>query len=101
MNEKLLAYARLISIAAATNKLDAENAISFCAHAVPQLLAELEVLSRVNQRFESALQIVVPPEPKPCEATICSDRWSGADREPLAKPAKKVRKTRKKKSRAK
>jgi hypothetical protein len=101
MHEKLIAYARLISIAAVQQKLDAENAIAFCASAVPQLLAELEVLSRVNEKFEAALQIAVPAEPKPCEATICSSRWRGGDREPLVKPAKKVRKARKKKARSK
>jgi hypothetical protein len=98
MNEKLLAYSRLVAIAAAQNRLDAEAALTFCAQAVPQLLAELEVLSRVNAKFETVLQLTPQPEAKPCEATICSDRWKKP--EPAA-AVKKPRKPRKKKARAK
>lgn len=98
MNEKLLAYARLVAVAATRQQLDPESALTFCAHAVPQLLAELEVLSRVTAKFESVLQLTPQPEQKPCEATICSDRWQKP--EPLA-PEKKARKPRKKKARAK
>jgi len=101
MSEKLISYARLVAIAASQNQLDEEVALVFCRDAVPQILAELEVLSRVNQRFEIALglpmQDAAPeqPEVKVCEATICSDRWH----KPVAKKAAK--KTRKKKARAK
>jgi len=100
MNDKLIGYARLVAIAAVQNQLGEETAIAFCRDAVPQLLAEIEVLSRVNQKFEVALGLVVP-EPAPqaqCEATICSNRWK-APEEPKA--TKKPRKPRKKKARAK
>jgi hypothetical protein len=85
MNEKLIAYSRLVAIAASQRQLDAETAMMFCSDVVPQLLAELEVLTRVNAKFESVLQLTPQPEPQP------------------EKPAaeKKVRKPRKKKARAK
>lgn len=98
MNEKLIAYSRLVAIAAAQNRLDAESALTFCAQAVPQLLAELEVLSRVNAKFETVLQLSPQPEQKPCEATICSDRWKSPEQ---PAPEKPKRKPRKKKARAK
>jgi len=86
MNDKLIGYARLVAIAAVQNQLGEETAIAFCRDAVPQLLAEIEVLSRVNQKFEVALGLVVP-EPAPQPVVV-------------AKPARK-RKPRKKKARAK
>lgn len=100
MNEKLIGYARLVAIAAAQNQLGEEAAVAFCREAVPQLLAEIEVLSRVNQKFEVALGLTAglaapaQPEPAPCEAVVCSSRWQ-------PKTAKKAKKARKKKARAK
>lgn len=93
MNEKLIGYSRLVAIAASQNQLGAETALVFCRDAVPQLLAELEVLSRVNERFEAALGLALPeaepakPELKVVPAPV--------------RAAKKVRKSRKKKARAK
>jgi hypothetical protein len=93
MNEKLIGYARLVAIAASQNQLGEEAALAFCRDAVPLLLAELEVLGRVNQKFEVALNLALPeaqeakPELKVVSAPI--------------KAAKKVRKSRKKKARAK
>jgi hypothetical protein len=98
MNEKLIAYSRLVAIAASQRQLDAETAMMFCSDVVPQLLAELEVLTRVNAKFESVLQLTPQPEQQPCEATICSDRWKQPE-QPAAE--KKARKPRKKKARAK
>jgi len=96
MNEKLIAYARLVAIAASQNQLSDEVAQVFCKDAVPQLLAEIEVLTRVNAKFDALL--TPPKQEAPCEATICSNRWK-APEEPKA--AKKPRKPRKKKARAK
>lgn len=88
MNEKLIAYARLVAIAASQQQLSDEVAQLFCKDAVPQLLAEIEVLSRVSARFEGALALTLPqPEPAPVVAP--------------PKPARKARKARKKKARAK
>lgn len=97
MQEKLIGYARLVAIAAAQNQLGEEAAVAFCRDAVPQLLAELEVMGRVNQKFEVALGLTAPTPPAPveCDATMCSNRW----KKPQAE--KKARKPRKKKARAK
>lgn len=97
MNEKLIAYARLVSIAASQQQLSAEVAEAFCRDAVPQLLAEIEVLSRVSAKFEAALSLAPQPEPQPCEATVCSSRWG--KNTPAA--TKKARKPRKKKAKSK
>lgn len=86
MNDKLIGYARLVAIAAVQNQLGEETAIAFCRDAVPQLLAEIEVLGRVNQKFEVALGLVVP-EPAPQPVVV-------------EKPARK-RKPRKKRARSK
>ena len=86
MNEKLIAYARLVAIAASQQQLSDEVAQLFCKDAVPQLLAEIEVLNRVNQRFD-ALLAPSKPEPAPVVAA--------------PKPVRKARKARKKKARAK
>jgi hypothetical protein len=91
MNEKLIGYARLVAIAAAQNQLGEETAIVFCRDAVPQLLAELEVLGRVNQKFEVALGLAVP---------IVEEAAKPALRV-VAAPARKARKSRKKKARSK
>lgn len=86
MNEKLIAYARLVAIAASQNQLSDEVAQVFCKDAVPQLLAEIEVLARVNAKFDALL---APPKPEPTPA------------EPKPKAIKAARKSRKKKARAK
>lgn len=96
MNEKLIAYSRLVAIAASQQQLSDEVAQTFCRDAVPQLLAEIEVLTRVNAKFDALL---APPKPEqPCEATICSNRWKAPEQ---PKAEKKTRKPRKKKARAK
>jgi hypothetical protein len=64
MNEKLIAYARLVSIAASQQQLSDEIAQAFCKDAVPQLLAELEVLARVNQRFDALLALPQAEPPR-------------------------------------
>lgn len=86
MNEKLIAYARLVAIAASQNQLSEEVAQVFCKDAVPQLLAELEVLARVNAKFDALL---APQKP---EVAAVVEK---------PKVAKKARKPRKKKARAK
>lgn len=86
MNEKLIAYARLVAIAASQNQLSDEVAQVFCKDAVPQLLAEIEVLTRVNAKFDALL---APPKPEPTPV------------EAKPKAIKAARKPRKKKARAK
>lgn len=86
MNEKLIAYARLVAIAASQQQLSDEVAQLFCKDAIPQLLAEIEVLNRVNQRFDALL---APPKPEPAPVA------------PKPKAIKAERKPRKKKARAK
>lgn len=76
MNEKLLDYARLIAMAAAQQKLPADMAMLFCRDGVPLLLAELEVLTRVNDRFEAAIADHAAAPAAECDATICSNRWT-------------------------
>lgn len=85
MNEKLIAYARLVAIAASQQQLSDEVAQLFCKDAVPQLLAEIEVLNRVNAKFDALL---APQQPEPVPVVE------------KPKAAKKARKPRKKKARA-
>lgn len=96
MTDKLVAYARLVAIAASQQQLSAEVAQLFCRDAVPRLLAEIEVLGRVNAKFDELLQ--APKAEPACESTICSSRWKAPE---PPKAEKKARKPRKKKARAK
>jgi hypothetical protein len=96
--EKLIAYSRLVAIAAAQSQLDADHALTFCRDAVPKLLAEMEVLSRVSERME----LLFPQQTALCEATICSSRWSrqkASEPKPEAQATPKRRSKRTKRAR--
>lgn len=67
MNNKLIDYARAISIAASQKTLDADHALMFCRDAVPLLLAEIEVSDMLTKRFDALLRAgeSVAPQPQP------------------------------------
>lgn len=97
MNEALtrdIAVARTVVAYANAGSLGHDVAVNFCKGILPRLLVELELAARVDARLAAMF-----PEPKPCEATICSGRWGKkADAEKPKKARKKAaKKTRKKK----
>lgn len=78
MNQKLIDYSRAVAAAANQDRLDAGHAILFCKEALPLLLAEIDVVDLLNQRFDALLP---QPEQEPVEAPARKRR----------RPAKKSR----------
>lgn len=85
MNEQLITICRAFVYAAAQRRLSADDALSFCGELLPQVLAEIEILSRVQARWTQVVEPVVPAEP--------------VEPKPAAPVAKKAR-SRKKKARS-
>jgi hypothetical protein len=65
MNQKLLDYSRAVAAAANQDRLDAGHAILFCKEALPLLLAEVDVVDLLSQRFDALL---AQPDKDPVEA---------------------------------
>lgn len=94
MNQKLLDYSRLVSVMAQQDVLGEGAAMQFCQQVLPQLLAALDVMLRLqDDRITSAIEVPAAP-PKECEATVCSSRWSKKKKDTV--PAKQAKKARKK-----
>lgn len=86
--QDMIALAASVSAAAHVDDLNPEAAIKFCKHVLPRLLVELEVARRVDERLAAAFPL--PPAQPPCEATICSSRWTKPEPAAKAKKAKKA-----------
>lgn len=82
MNQKLIDYARAVAAAANQDRLDAGHAILFCKEAVPLLLAEIDVVDLLHQRFDA---LIAKPEEEPVKAPARRRR----------RPAKKARRSKK------
>jgi hypothetical protein len=66
MDEKLIDYTRVVALMAQQDVLEEKTAVQFCKAVLPQLLAELEVMSRVAQSAHSFLASISPaPKPEP------------------------------------
>lgn len=85
MDEKLLEYSRLISTASQQEQLGADHALAFCQKVLPQLLAEIEILSRVQARMDAVFETVLSA-PAEIVAPPKADRRK---RRPAAKARKK------------
>ena len=97
MTQELTRYiivAQQVVAAAQADTLDGHLAVQFCKAVLPTLLVELDLARRMDARLAAMF-----PEPKPCEATICSGRWGKKAGEEKPKKARKkaAKKTRKKK----
>jgi hypothetical protein len=85
MNEQLITICRAFAYAAARQRLSPDDALEFCVEFLPQVLAEVEILSRLQARWPQVVEPVVPAEP--------------VEPQPKAAAPKKTR-TRKKKARS-
>jgi hypothetical protein len=90
MDEKLIDYTRVVALMAQQDVLEEKTAVQFCKAVLPQLLAELEVMSRVAQSAHSFLASL-HSEPKPEQAAAKPSRPAKKDR-PKRRKAKGVRK---------
>lgn len=90
MDEKLIDYTRVVALMAQQDLLEEKAAVQFCKAILPQLLAELEVMSRVAQSAHSFLaSLPAPTQPEP-PATKPSQPAKKA--KPKRRKAKGVRK---------
>lgn len=62
MDPKYIEYSRVVAVMAQQGVLSTDVAQRFCAEAVPQLVAEIEVLQRLTEHLWSEA-IAAPPEP--------------------------------------
>jgi hypothetical protein len=71
--EQLHAIAIAVSGRAQAGNLDAESALKFCTHLLPQLMVELEIARRVEERLSAMFPAPSEPEaplpPKPARRT--------------------------------
>lgn len=68
--ERYIAVSHNVASHAQAGSLRPQDAMQFCEVILPTLLVELDIARRVDSRIAAMF-----PEPKPCEATICSSRW--------------------------
>jgi len=82
MQQKYIDYSRVVAVMAQQDVLPDDVAQQFCREALPRLIAELDVMSRlVDDKFTSALTVPVEQPSVPVEP----------DMSPKKKPAKKRR----------
>ena len=61
--EQLHAVSMAVSGRAQAGALDHESALKFCTHLLPQLLVELEIARRVEDRLATMFPATAEPEP--------------------------------------
>lgn len=89
--ERYITMAQNVAAHAKAGSLEGHVAVQFCELILPTLLVELDIARRVDSRLASLF-----PDPKPCEATVCSSRWKSAAQEKPTKAKKKASKKAKK-----
>jgi len=83
MQQKYIDYSRVVAVMAQQDVLPDDVAQQYCREALPRLIAELDVLSRMaDTKFASVMAVPVERQPAPVEQ----------DMSPKTKPAKKRRK---------
>lgn len=84
---RCIEVARRVAAAAKEQGLQPEMAVRFCEVVLPDLLVEIDIAHRVEERLMQSFP--VQPEQATCDATICSNRWPQVAAETKKRNAKK------------
>ena len=86
MQQKYIDYSRVVAVMAQQDVLPDDVAQQYCREALPRLIAELDVMSRlVDDKFTSALTVPVEQQPAPVEQDMSPKTPAKKRRKPPAR----------------
>lgn len=86
MQQRYIDYSRVVAVMAQQDVLPDDVAQQYCREALPRLIAELDVLSRLaDAKFASVLDVQVEQQPTPVEQDMSPKKPAKKRRKPPAR----------------